>query len=87
MAAMAFIYACSRPRPAFITSGAVTYASNATPWVDPANGDFRTNLPAAMNAGRGAFTETAASYAGAVGYPDIGAAMHKDSQRGGTFGG
>ncbi len=58
--------------------GAVTYAADVTPWIDPANGDFRIGLSAAKNAGRGAFTETAASYAGTVGYPDIGAAQHQD---------
>jgi hypothetical protein len=56
-----------------IQSGNVTYASNVTPWIDPTNGDFRINLSAAIGAGRGAFTQTAASYAGAVGHPDIGA--------------
>lgn len=53
-------------------SGTVTYGSNLTPWVDPANGDFRVNLAAANYAGRGTFTETASSYAGAAGHPDIG---------------
>jgi hypothetical protein len=28
-------------------SGSVTYANDVTPWVDPANGDFRINLAAA----------------------------------------
>lgn len=60
-------------------SGSVTYASDVTPWVDPANGDFRINLAAAKGAGRGAYTQTAASYSGTVGYPDIGAAQHQDS--------
>lgn len=61
-------------------SGKVTYASNVTPWVDPANGDFRINLSAAYNAGRGAFTETQGySSPNTVGYPDIGAANHNDS--------
>ena len=59
--------------------GSVTYANDVTPWVDPANGDFRINLAAAKNAGRGAFTQTAASYAGAIGYPDIGAVQHQDA--------
>ncbi len=67
-----------------ISSGAVTYGSNLTPWVDPANGDFRINLAAANWAGRGAFTETASSYAGTIGYPDIGAAQSKTGP-GGTF--
>lgn len=57
----------------------VTYASNLTPWVDPANGDFRINLAAAEGTGRGNFTETAPSYTGTVGYPDIGAAQHQDT--------
>lgn len=58
------------------TSTCVTYANDVTPWVDPANGDFRINLAAAKGAGRGTFTETAASYSGSIGYPDIGAAQH-----------
>lgn len=58
--------------------GTVTYASGVTPWTDPANGDFRINLAAAKQAGRGNFTETQASYAGTIGYPDIGAARHQD---------
>jgi hypothetical protein len=65
-------------------TGSVTYASGVTPWVDPANGDFRINLAAAKGAGRGTFLQTAASYAGTVGYPDIGAAQHLDV--GGVFG-
>ncbi len=53
----------------------VTYSSNITPWVDPANGDFRISpAGAGVGTGRGAFTETAASYAGTIGYPCIGAA-------------
>lgn len=65
------------------TIGSVTYGSNLTPWVDPANGDFRINLAAAINAGYGAYTQTQASYAGTVGYPDIGAAQHLESASGG----
>ncbi len=60
-------------------AGTVTYAADVTPWVDPTNGDFRINLATAKGAGRGAFTQTAASYAGTVGYPDIGAAQHLES--------
>lgn len=62
-----------------IEEGSITYDPNVTPWVDPANGDFRVSLAAAKNAGRGTFTQTAASYAGAVGYPDIGACSHLDA--------
>lgn len=64
--------------------GSITYASNVTPWVDPANGDFRINLSSANFAGRGSFTETASSYSGTIGYPDIGAAQSKTGG-GGTF--
>jgi len=59
--------------------GAVTYGANLTPWVDPANGDFSLNLAAANNAGRSAFQQTAPSYAGTVGYPDIGSAPNLDT--------
>jgi hypothetical protein len=63
-----------------------SYANDVTPWVDPANGDFRINLAAAKGAGRGTFLQTAASYAGTIGYPDIGAAQHADSGgSGGAF--
>lgn len=65
-------------------SGSVTYPSNLLPWVDAPNGDFRINLTEANWAGRGAFTETAASYSGTVGFPDIGAAQSKTGP-GGTF--
>jgi hypothetical protein len=65
--------------------GAVTYAADVTPWVDPANGDFRISLAAAKGAGRGTFTQTAASYTGTVGYRDIGAAQHQDSGGGTTL--
>jgi hypothetical protein len=58
-----------------VISGNVTYANDVTPWTDPANGDFRISLAAAKGAGRGTYTQTAASYAGTVGYPDIGAAQ------------
>lgn len=65
--------------------GSVTYASGVTPWSAPSTGDFRITLAAARNAGRGAFTETASGYAGAIGYPDIGSNQHLDS--GGSTGG
>ena len=38
------------------------------------NGDFRINLTAAKGTGRGTYMQTAASYTGTVGYPDVGAA-------------
>jgi hypothetical protein len=72
-------------------SGSVIYASGVTPWTDPSNGNFKINLAAAKNAGRGSFTETSASLSNpnTVGYPDIGAAQHLDStgQKSYTFGG
>lgn len=63
--------------------GSVTYPANVTPWVDPANGDFRIDLAAAQGAGRGSFTQTQAGYAGTIGYPDIGAAQSQDAAGGG----
>lgn len=72
---------------AAVVSGSVTYRADITPWVDPENGDFRINLAAAKMAGRGTFTQTASGYSGSVGYPDIGAAQHYDSQKASTFGG
>lgn len=60
-------------------AGTVTYASNVTPWVDPAAGDFRINLAAARAAGRGSFLQTQAGYSGTIGYPDIGAAQSQAS--------
>lgn len=65
-------------------SGSVTYGSNLSPYVDAANGDFRISLSAAKGAGRGAFMQTAASYAGTVGYPDIGAPQHVDASSSGV---
>jgi hypothetical protein len=56
----------------------VIYAADVTPWVDPANGDFRISLAAAKGTGLGTFTETAASYAGTIAFPDIGAAQHRE---------
>jgi hypothetical protein len=64
-------------------SGSVAYASNASPWTDAANGDFRISLVEAKGAGRGVFCQSQSGYAGTVGYPDIGAAQHQDSGGGG----
>jgi len=56
-------------------SGNVTYTSNTTPWVDPADGDFSlSDGSEAANAGRATFTQTAASYGPTTGYAAIGAA-------------
>jgi hypothetical protein len=67
--------------------GRVTYAANVTPWVDPANGDFRVNLAAAQGKGRGAFTSLMAGFSGTVAFPDIGAGQDDSSAGGGGGGG
>jgi hypothetical protein len=68
-----------------MVSGAVTYASGVTPWNSPTTGDFRISLAAANFAGRGAFTQTDATFGSAtVGYPDIGAVQSLTGP-GGTF--
>jgi len=59
--------------------GTITYATDAIPYTDAPNGDFRISLAAAKNTGNCDFTETASSYSGTVGYPDVGAAQHQDS--------
>jgi hypothetical protein len=71
---------------AAVESGTVTYAADVTPWADPASGDFRVALEAAKGAGRGTFLQTAAGYAGTVGYPDIGAAQSQAEAGGGVSG-
>jgi hypothetical protein len=58
-----------------IESNNISYASGLTPWAAPDTGNFKITLAAAINAGRGAFTETQASYTGTVGFPVIGAAQ------------
>jgi len=60
-----------------LITGSISYPTGLTPWVDPANGDFRINLPQARAVGRGTFTQTQASYTGALAYPDIGAGQHR----------
>lgn len=62
-----------------IVQGTVTYAADVTPYNAPSTGDFRIALAAAKGTGHGTYTQTAASYAGTVGYPDIGAAQHAAS--------
>ncbi len=61
------------------TNSIILLAADTTPWVDPANGDFRINLSAVKSVGRGSFTQTASSYSGTVAYPDIGAAQSADT--------
>jgi hypothetical protein len=56
--------------------GTVNYASNLTPWSDPADGNFTITLAAAKGTGRGAFLQTQTGYGDpspTVAYPDIGA--------------
>lgn len=72
-----------------IEEGVVTYASDVSPWVDPADGDFRINLAAAKGAGRGSFLQVQSGYGDpnpTVAYPDIGAAQHQDAGGGGGGG-
>lgn len=71
-------------------SSAAGYTTNnnpitlsSSPFLNPASGDFRLNVTAnagalCRNTGRGTFTETAASYTGTVGFPDVGAAQHQN---------
>lgn len=61
----------------------LTYDADVTPWADPDNGDFQIVLPAAKASGRGSFLQTAAGYAGAIGYPARGAAQPQASGGGG----
>lgn len=70
--------------------GTITLDPNIDPYTDAANGDFRLNNTAGggafcRGAGTGAFTQTAASYAGTVGFPDVGAAQHLESASGGLL--
>ncbi len=63
-------------------TGSVTLSGD--PFVDAANGDFDLNSTAGAGAacrgaGRGSFTQTAASYTGTLSVPDIGASQHPDS--------
>lgn len=61
-----------------IEFGSIALPADETPWVDPANGDFRINHPSNEGSGAGSFTQTSLGYSGTVGYPDIGAAPHKE---------
>jgi hypothetical protein len=68
--------------------GTVTYPADATPWVDPAGGDFRIRHAMAKNAGRGTFMTEYPSWSApnTRGYPDIGAAAHQDMSVQPTYG-
>jgi len=68
-----------------IVTGSVTLTGD--PFTDAANGDFRLNNTsgagaACRGAGIGTYTQTASSYAGTVGYPDIGI-QHQETGGGG----
>jgi hypothetical protein len=65
-----------------VVTGTVTLT--ADPFVDAANGDFDLNSTAGGGAackaaGRGTFLQTAAGYAGTLGFPDIGASQSQGS--------
>lgn len=71
---------------AIVEEGSVNFPNDVTPWVDPADGDFRINLTEAKQAGRGAFTQTQSGYGDpnpTVAFNDIGAARHADPVGGG----
>lgn len=70
---------------ALVESGKVTYASGVTPYNAPTTGDFSNILAAAQGVGRGHFEENDGTNTGTVGYPDIGAAQHRDTQKAHTF--
>jgi hypothetical protein len=53
--------------------GTVTYPTDATPWVDPNNGNFQINLPQARQAGWGTIPQEV--LVDIVGNPPIGAAV------------
>lgn len=53
----------------------IVYAADSTPWMDPANGDFRVSLAAAKGTGRGGFTQTQTGYSGTTSAPNIGASI------------
>lgn len=65
-----------------IETGAVTLASNISPFTDAPNGDFRKAVAAVRNTGRGSWVQTAPSYSGTVSYPDIGAAQSQGGSGG-----
>lgn len=73
-----------------LSSNAVTFAANQTPWNAPFTGDFSiTSATAgAKGAGYGTYLTTfPAGYGGTVGFPDIGAAQSSDTNSvGGTVG-
>lgn len=71
-------------------TGSITLTGD--PFVDAANGDFDLNNTsgagaACRGAGRGAFTQTAASYTGTLSVPDVGASQHADAGGGGSISG
>lgn len=72
-----------------VESGAITYATDSLPWTDAPNGDFRltSSATAIDSEGFGTFLQTAASYAGSVSYPSIGACQPAANVAGGSSGG
>lgn len=57
----------------------ITYPTDAALYVDAPNGDFRHALAEMKGTGRGVYKQTAASYAGTIGYPDTGGPQHQDA--------
>ena len=60
-----------------IVNNSVTLA--ASPYADPANGDFSIIAGDARNDGRGAFVMGGSYTKSTTGYPDLGAAQHLDA--------
>ena len=50
----------------------ITLTADITPWVDPDNGNFTTNLSVVKGTGYGYFVRSASTFGATVGYPDIG---------------
>lgn len=60
-------------------TGTITFSSQ--PMTDPANGDFSVLITAAMNVGRGSFTQNPGIYTKTTtSYPDVGAVQHRDAR-------
>lgn len=57
------------------------YPAGETPWANPNIGDFRIVHKLAKGRGNGYFTQTAEGQGGTIGYPDVGAASHINTDR------
>lgn len=66
-----------------VSTGAITYTSNVTPYAAPSTGNFsivnNQGTGQAIGSGFSVFTEVDGTNTGTVGYPDVGAAQHQDT--------